>query len=378
MSLTGLMGNLIQKLDMNNWATEPKPGYVIEEAPIRSSAVECNADSSCVQTDIREYEHNNDSCQDCLCEEDSTPLSDNSQIIDELGEATPYKSKRMIIPGTNIFFIELAREIIKSNGVNKIPLMKEYNINSNILNEVLDELQDARVIDRNGEVLIDEEEFEHFIDIYNPALFDCKHGIFDKDIFMCMGEILFDKGPTSIYECMDNPDEVLDYIGIMENLNILSYDSELNTFNVLCDKQCFDSICQQIPNSYSSNHTMQCAFDDVKATFDTMSGIEFESFCKEVLTRNHFVNVRLTPPSGDHGIDILAEKEDILYAIQCKCYTSNVGNDAVQQAHTGKSLYSCDIAAVLTNQFFTQQATVEAKSLGVKLWDRNKLIEMIG
>ncbi len=34
---------------------------------------------------------------------------------------------------------------------------------------------------------------------------------------------------------------------------------------------------------------------------------------------------------------MLAEKDDITYAIQCKCYSDNVGNAAVQQAHTGKS-----------------------------------------
>ncbi len=48
-----------------------------------------------------------------------------------------------------------------------------------------------------------------------------------------------------------------------------------------------------------------------------------------------------------------------------------------QQAHIGKSLYYKDIAVVLTNQYFTQQAQEEANALGVKLWDRNKLEELI-
>lgn len=112
-------------------------------------------------------------------------------------------------------------------------------------------------------------------------------------------------------------------------------------------------------------------------SFDIMSGLEFEHFCAEVLTANGFSNVEVTQGSGDHGIDILAEKDDITYAIQCKCYSSNIGNAAVQQAHTGKSLYHKDIAVVLTNQYFTQQAQEEANALGVKLWDRNKLEEMI-
>lgn len=111
--------------------------------------------------------------------------------------------------------------------------------------------------------------------------------------------------------------------------------------------------------------------------YDSMSGTQFESFCKWLLCEHNFTNVETTKASGDHGIDILAEKDDITYAIQCKCYSSNIGNAAVQQAHTGKSLYNRDIAVVLTNQYFTSQAKEEASVLGVKLWDRDKLNEMI-
>lgn len=112
--------------------------------------------------------------------------------------------------------------------------------------------------------------------------------------------------------------------------------------------------------------------------FDYMNGHDFEYFCADLLKKNGFVNVEITQKSGDHGVDVLAEKDDITYAIQCKCYSDNVGNAAVQQAHTGKSLYHKDIAVVITNRYFTQQAIEEAQALGVKLWDRDKLIEMIG
>ncbi len=112
-------------------------------------------------------------------------------------------------------------------------------------------------------------------------------------------------------------------------------------------------------------------------SFDDMDGHDFEYFCAEILRKNNFKNVDVTQGSGDHGIDILAEKDNISYAIQCKRYSSNIGNSAVQQAHTGKSLYHKDIAVVLTNQYFTAQAKEEADVLGVKLWDRDKLKEMI-
>lgn len=114
--------------------------------------------------------------------------------------------------------------------------------------------------------------------------------------------------------------------------------------------------------------------------YDYMNGHDFEYFCADLLRKNGFSNVEVTQGSGDHGIDILADKDDIdhiSYAIQCKCYSSNIGNAAVQQAHTGKSLYHKDIAVVLTNQYFTAQAKEEADALGVKLWDRDKLQELV-
>ena len=111
--------------------------------------------------------------------------------------------------------------------------------------------------------------------------------------------------------------------------------------------------------------------------YDYMDGHDFEYYCADILKKNGFSNVEVTQGSGDHGIDILADKDDISYAIQCKCYSSNIGNAAVQQAHTGKSIYHKDIAVVLTNQYFTTQAKEEADVLGVKLWDRDKLQELI-
>ena len=111
--------------------------------------------------------------------------------------------------------------------------------------------------------------------------------------------------------------------------------------------------------------------------FDSMSGIEFELFCKNILQINGFQNLRTTKGSGDQGIDLLAEKDGIQYGIQCKCYSSDIGNKAVQEAFAGKTFYNCHVVAVLTNQYFTKSATELAQSNKVLLWDRKKLIALI-
>jgi len=64
-----------------------------------------------------------------------------------------------------------------------------------------------------------------------------------------------------------------------------------------------------------------------------MNGNEFEDYCVTLMKENGFISAKKTKGSGDQGIDILAEKDDIKYAVQCKCYSSNVGNKAVQEAY---------------------------------------------
>lgn len=126
-------------------------------------------------------------------------------------------------------------------------------------------------------------------------------------------------------------------------------------------------------NSSNSRPSNEYTFKD----YDHMDGHEFEYFCANLLMKNNFSNVEVTQGSGDHGIDILAEKDGITYAIQCKCYSSNIGNAAVQQAYSGRGIYKKDIAVVITNQYFTAQAKEDAAAVGVKLWDRDKLQQLI-
>lgn len=110
---------------------------------------------------------------------------------------------------------------------------------------------------------------------------------------------------------------------------------------------------------------------------DLMEGHDFEYYCAELLKGRGFQEVEVTRGSGDYGIDILAEKEGITYAIQCKCYTAPVGVKAVQEAYAGRDYYDRMVGAVLTNQYFTQPAVEAAKKLKILLWDRGYLESML-
>ena len=110
-----------------------------------------------------------------------------------------------------------------------------------------------------------------------------------------------------------------------------------------------------------------------KFDVDSMNGDEFENYCVKLLGNNGFSQIRTTPSTSDRGIDILAKKAGKLYAIQCKRYSSNVGNKAVQEAYSGKSIYKADYSVVMTNSQFTKQAIKDAKALNVLLWDRSAI-----
>ena len=111
--------------------------------------------------------------------------------------------------------------------------------------------------------------------------------------------------------------------------------------------------------------------------FDDMEGHDFEYFCADLLQQHGFQEVRVTKGSGDYGVDILAEKDGVTYAIQCKRYHEPVGVKAVQEAYAGRDYYDRMVGAVLTNQYFTTPAVEAARKLKILLWDRGYLEEMM-
>ena len=74
---------------------------------------------------------------------------------------------------------------------------------------------------------------------------------------------------------------------------------------------------------------------------------------------------------------VIAEKDDVKYAIQCKRYNGPIGVSAVQEVIASKSLHDCHVACVLTNSSFTPAAVELAKKNLVILWDRKKLQKFI-
>ena len=110
---------------------------------------------------------------------------------------------------------------------------------------------------------------------------------------------------------------------------------------------------------------------------DKMKGQDFEKYCANLLIAYGFTNVEVTKGSGDQGVDIVGNYGNIKYAIQCKRYSHKLGNSPIQEVVAGKNYYKCQMALVITNNFFTESAVELAKANNVVLCDRDKLMKLI-
>ena len=118
-------------------------------------------------------------------------------------------------------------------------------------------------------------------------------------------------------------------------------------------------------------------YSDILKVIDSMEGHQFEHFCAKLLELNGYRDVEVTRGSGDFGLDIKARYHNLIYGIQCKRWSNNVGPDGVKDAISGSEYHGCDVAVVLTNNHFTKNAVKWAKRTGVRLWDRNDLCNFI-
>lgn len=113
-------------------------------------------------------------------------------------------------------------------------------------------------------------------------------------------------------------------------------------------------------------------------SMDEMEGHDFEYYCADLLRNIGFIDVEVTKGSGDFGVDILAEREGISYAFQCKCYDKPIGVKAIQEVYAGRDFYGRMVGVVMTNQYFTQPAVDMAKKLNILLWDRDFVYDIEG
>ena len=129
------------------------------------------------------------------------------------------------------------------------------------------------------------------------------------------------------------------------------------------------AVSERIPISYKPSPGSEL--------IDSMSGYQFEIYLLDYFQSKGY-RVQLSA-SGEHGVDLIVEKEDRKIAVQFKRYEARkkVGNQAIQEVMTGKSFYDCSEAWVITRSFYTPHAIQLANELEVRLIDRVSLLKLL-
>ncbi len=112
------------------------------------------------------------------------------------------------------------------------------------------------------------------------------------------------------------------------------------------------------------------------ANIDAMKGDDFEHYLAILLKHRGF-KTKVTPRSGDFGVDIVATKGGVKYAIQAKRHKEKIPRNAVSDVVAGKQHYGCHKAMVITNNYFKPAAIKLAQSTDCELVDRDKLADWI-
>lgn len=108
----------------------------------------------------------------------------------------------------------------------------------------------------------------------------------------------------------------------------------------------------------------------------TMNGLEFESFVANLFHGMGFA-VETTQKSGDHGIDLVMRKEGPLIAVQCKRWSTPVGEPVVRDFFGSLMGAGAQSGYVVTTSTFTSQALAFAQDKRIELIDLDALMDLV-
>lgn len=112
-----------------------------------------------------------------------------------------------------------------------------------------------------------------------------------------------------------------------------------------------------------------------QAAVDAMTGVEFEHYVAAVLRGVGF-HVELTRATGDFGVDLIATRDGIRTAVQCKRQSRVVNGAAIQQVVAGAAVHDCGATMVVSNHRYTKAAEQLADVHGCVLVDRTRLARL--
>jgi hypothetical protein len=136
------------------------------------------------------------------------------------------------------------------------------------------------------------------------------------------------------------------------------------------EKDDFDFYYIAKPTAELSNYIdSRLAILNASSTIDMPEdGLEFEYWCASALTKQGW-DTQVSKASGDQGIDIIARREGLSVAVQCKRYGQPIGNKAVQEVFAAKKFVGAKHACVIGTGGFTKSAKELAGAIEVFLFE---------
>ena len=99
---------------------------------------------------------------------------------------------------------------------------------------------------------------------------------------------------------------------------------------------------------------------------ETLDPVAFEHACATALRQSGW-SARVVGSPADQGADIIAERNGVTVAVQCKLHSRLIGNRAVQQALAGRVYHRATKAAVVATMPYSVPAQALAARSGVYL-----------
>lgn len=118
----------------------------------------------------------------------------------------------------------------------------------------------------------------------------------------------------------------------------------------------------------------------MNSDINSLSGIEFENFCRDLLQRYDF-EVQTTKQSGDGGIDLVAYNHKPFlrgkYIIQCKRYTGGVGEPIIRDLYGVVMSERANKGILITTGYFSMPAMKFALDKNLELIDGDELNQLL-
>lgn len=110
-------------------------------------------------------------------------------------------------------------------------------------------------------------------------------------------------------------------------------------------------------------------------TVEGMTPLEFEKYCADLIGGKGW-DCSLTKASGDQGVDVVCRRSGKVLVVQCKLYSSPVGNGAVQEVIAARDFMRADYAIVVTNATYTNSAKQLAQVADIRLLHHTELVQL--